>query len=267
MSLIFAVISLLGLLWGSFLNVIIYRLPQTAAAGIYNSRRSLMFLSWPWSFCPKCRTRIDAWNNIPIISYLLLRGRGSCCKERISSCYPLIEASGALIVFASLSRFGLNIDALFAFLFLSFLLVASVIDLRRYYLLDILTIPLLWLGLLVNLDARFVLINDAVLGAIAGYTSLTLLAAVSSAIMGRRALGGGDPKLFAALGSWLGWQALPFVLFLASVFALLFGVAKSLLRGRRSRQVPFGPCLSMAAAIILFYGEDIYLSYLSYLSQ
>ena len=158
-------------------------------------------------------------------------------------------------------RFGLNIDVFFVVLFLSFLLVASIIDLKRYYLLDILTLPLLWLGLLANLDARFVLINEAVLGAVAGYLSLALLSAAVSPIINRRAMGEGDFKLLAALGAWLGWQMLPFVLFTASIIALFFSAVKSFVRGRGGRQIPFGPCLSVAAIIMLFYGNEIILYY------
>ena len=120
--------------------------PKTAAAGISNSRRSLLYLAWPWSFCPQCEEPIKPWNNIPLLSYLLLRGKSSCCGCRISLSYPLVEIVGAVIVFAAVLRFGLNIDVFFVVLFLSFLLVASIIDLKRYYLLDILTLPLLWAG-------------------------------------------------------------------------------------------------------------------------
>ena len=144
---------------GSFLNVVIHRLPKTAAAGISNSRRSLLYLAWPWSFCPQCEEPIKPWNNIPLLSYLLLRGKSSCCGCRISLSYPLVEIVGAVIVFAAVLRFGLNIDVFFVVLFLSFLLVASIIDLKRYYLLDILTLPLLWLGLLANLDAALFLLT------------------------------------------------------------------------------------------------------------
>ena len=261
LSLFFIAIGLLGLLWGSFLNVVIHRLPKTAAAGISNSRRSLLYLAWPWSFCPQCEEPIKPWNNIPLLSYLLLRGKSSCCGCRISLSYPLVEIVGAVIVFAAVLRFGLNIDVFFVVLFLSFLLVASIIDLKRYYLLDILTLPLLWLGLLANLDARFVLINEAVLGAVAGYLSLALLSAAVSPIINRRAMGEGDFKLLAALGAWLGWQMLPFVLFTASIIALFFSAVKSFVRGRGGRQIPFGPCLSVAAIIMLFYGNEIILYY------
>ena len=162
----------------------------------------------------------------------------------------MLICGGAAVHFASL------VDALLAIAFLSVLLVAAVIDLRRYYLLDILTMPLLWLGLLANVDSRFALLEDAVLGAAAGYLFLSTLSAVMSMVLKKRAMGGGDFKLTAALGAWLGWQMLPLLLFLAAVLGLFFAGWRYLRRGR-ARFIPFGLTLSLAGALLLFWGHDL----------
>ena len=253
----------LGLLLGSFLNVVIHRLPQTRAAGLRaDARHSLAFLAWPMSFCPHCQTPIPPWRNVPLLSYALLRGRAACCGARIPPQYPLVEAGGALAVFAAFWHAATLTDALFIVAFLSLLLAAAAIDLRRYCLLDILTLPLLWLGLLANLDGRFALLPNAVLGAAGGYVGLAAFAVVVSFAIKKEAMGMGDFKLFAALGAWLGWQALPFTLFLAALLGLLFAAAHRLLRGRgRGRRFAFGPCLALAGAVFLLWGQELSVAY------
>lgn len=250
-----------GLLLGSFLNVVVYRLPQTSASGLRSDNApSLLYLAWPPSFCPRCKTPIRPWNNIPLLSFLLLGGRASCCREKIDWRYPLMELFGVVIVFAAFLRYQNSLDAAFVVVFLSMALVMSAIDCRRFYLLDILTLPLLWLGLLANIDARFALLPDAVLGAAGGYVFLAALVALCSLAIGRPAMGGGDFKLFAALGAWLGWQMLPMLLFVAAILGVFVGAGRRFSRGRW-RRVPFGPCLAAAGTLMLFYGDEIMLMY------
>ena len=250
-----AIVFAFGLLWGSFLNVAIYRLPLTDAAGLRTrTPHTLWFLAWPPSFCPHCKTRIKPWHNVPLLSFSLLRGRGKCCGQPIGAAYPLVEASGGVIFLAAVLLTRNWLDAALAIAFLSLLFVNAVIDWRRLVLLDILTYALLWLGLLANVDARFALLPDAVLGAALGYAGLTAFGWAVSRLMGREALGGGDPKLLAALGAWLGWQALPMLLFLAAVLGIGFAVLR---RFWRRRHIPFGPALALAGALMLFFGEEM----------
>ena len=272
----FAAAAALGLLWGSFLNVVIYRLPQTAAADLgARGARSLAFLAWPLSFCPKCGAPIPPWRNIPLLSYLALLGKAPCCNARISMRYPLGEICGAATIVWPLAHFGPGVDAALAAIFLSFLLVASAIDLQRRYLLDLLTLPLMWIGLLANIDARFALLTDAVLGAAGGYLGLWALCVVFTFVLRKRAMGEGDFKLMAALGAWLGWQDLPFLLFLASLLGVLgsagkFFIERFVRRKRRNfwgRYIGFGPCLSLAGALMLFYGDDLLFAYLDFFTR
>lgn len=260
-----AALCFFGLLLGSFLNVVVYRLPLTEAAGVRtDSTRSLWYLAWPLSFCPHCQTPIKPHHNIPLLSFLLLRGKSHCCQRPISWRYPLMEACGVLIVWAAWAQYDSLPDRLFVTVFLSLLLTAALIDWQRFYLLDILTLPLLWLGLLANLDARFALLSDAVIGAAGGYLALAAVTGAFSLLIGKRAMGMGDFKLFAALGAWLGWQSLPILIFIAAVAGLLLGGARFLVR-RRGRHVPFGPCLAIAGVLMLFYGDDIMLAYWNFI--
>ena len=264
----FVAAALIGLLWGSFLNVVVYRLPQTDAAELGARRgRSLAFLAWPPSFCPKCQTAIPPWRNIPVLSYLLLRGKAPCCNSPISPRYPFGEIVGACTILWPLAHFGFGIDMALAWIFLSFLLVASAIDLQRRYLLDLLTLPLMWIGLLANIDARFAVLTDAVLGAAGGYLGLWALGVVFSFALRRRAIGEGDFKLLAALGAWLGWRDLPFLLFLASLLGVCWAAMAFVFRRRRRRWIPFGPFLSLAGALMLFYGDDLIFAYLDFFAR
>ena len=257
-----------GLLLGSFLNVVIYRLPQTSAAGLRPSRYGLSFLALPMSFCPHCKTPIRPWHNIPLISYFLLRGNSGCCQKKIHWQYPFIEACGGVIVAAAVLRFHEPLDIILAIAFMAILLVAAAIDWQRFYLLDILTLPLLWLGLLVNLDSRFALLSDAVIGAACGYIFLYLLDALFSLLANRPAMGMGDFKLFAALGAWIGWQLLPMTLFIASLIGIVLAAAYRITRGRgRGRRIPFGPGLAAAGALMLLLGDQIMLLYWDFISK
>ena len=251
----------LGLLLGSFLNVVIYRLPQTKEAEVRsNTPYSLWYLAWPMSFCPHCQTPIKPYHNIPLFSFLLLFGKSSCCGQPIGWRYPLVELCGAVIVLAAWWHYDNLVDGVLVTVFLSVLMVAAVIDWQRFYLFDILTLPLLWLGLVANIDARFVLLPDAVAGAAGGYVVLALLTGVFSFFIKKRAMGNGDFKLLAALGAWLGWQPLPILVFIAAVLGLLLGAGRYLVR-RRGRHLPFGPCLAAAGVVMLFWGDELMLAY------
>ena len=158
------------------------------------------------------------------------------------------------------THYAQTVDKLLAIIFFSTLLCLSVIDMQRFCLLDILTLPLLWLGLLVNLDARFALLPDAVIGAAVGYLSLAVLNFIFSLIIGTRSIGMGDYKLLAAIGAWLGWQMLPILLFIASIIGVMLGVFQRNVR-TRTRYLPFGPCLSAAAIIMALTGDKLLLAY------
>lgn len=257
-----ALAGVLGLLWGSFLNVVIWRLPKTRIAGLRrNTPYTLSYLALPLSHCPACKTPIKPWHNVPLLSYALLGGRSRCCGRRISWMYPVVELGGVGIVWLALAFSGGEwMNALLIGAFLSLLLVNAAIDWRRFYLLDVLSYPLLWLGLLANIDARFALLSEAVLGAAGGYAALALFAAVLSRVVGRTAMGMGDFKLFAAIGAWVGWQALPWVLFIGAVLGVVFGMARQLARGR-GRHIPFGPALAVAGALMLLCGDAIQTAY------
>ncbi len=248
----FALCLIVGLVWGSFLNVAIYRLPLAEGAG----RNPLAFLCLPLSYCPHCGAGLKARHLVPLFSYLFLRGESDCCRRKIGWRYPLVEAAGAGIVLASALGFGWGLDAALACAFLSALLVASAIDLARYRLPDTVTLPLLWLGLLANLDSRFALPQDALWGAAGGYLALLFFSEAAEFLLRKPALGRGDCKLFAAAGAWLGWQALPFVLFAAALLGLIFAGVRKIVRGR-ARLIPFGPCIAVAAAAMLFFGERL----------
>ncbi|MGM3175215.1 prepilin peptidase [Dickeya lacustris] len=254
---------LLGFIIGSFLNVVIYRLPHMldrrwqqearfqlgmpvgASSGRYD-------LIWPPSSCPHCHQRVKARDNIPLVSWLWLRGRARCCGGEISGLYPLTEClTGLLFVLAGV-LWPPGIALLGALIGFSLLLVLAIIDARTQLLPDVLTLPLLWLGLLFNLSDTFVPLSEAVIGAMAGYLSLWSIYWGFRLLTGRDALGHGDFKLLSALGAWVGWQALPNVVLIASLAGLLITLAWRVLR-RTSMQQPlaFGPWLALAGGVAL----------------
>ena len=263
------ILALLGLVWGSFLNVVIHRLPLAGAA----DAPGLWFFAWPPSFCPKCRAPIRALHNIPLLSYLLLRGKCAVCGAKISPRYPMVEALGALAAVACVWRFGESWSAALALLFVSALIVAAAIDAERLMVVpDEIVLPLAWLGLLANLDGRFAPLSAAVIGAVGGYVALAGAVFLFSLIIRREAMGRGDLKLFAAVGAWLGWMDLPFVLFggamlgvLASGAAFLLP-ANSLLRRRVARYgyFSFAPFLAAAAVVMLFFGDAVAARYFAF---
>ncbi|VUS29054.1 Type 4 prepilin-like proteins leader peptide-processing enzyme [Klebsiella pasteurii] len=239
-----------GLAFGSFFNVVIHRLPlmMAHAEGIN--------LCFPASFCPQCREPIAWRDNIPLLSFLFLKGRSRCCGEPISPRYPLMElATGALFMLVGY-LIPPGIPLLGGLLLLSVLLILATIDAQTQLLPDGLTLPLLWAGLLFNLSDTFAPLAEAVIGAMAGYLSLWSVYWVFRLLTGKEALGYGDFKLLAALGAWLGWQALPQTLLLASASGLVWTLLQRLIT-RQSFQQPlaFGPWLALAGGGIFLWSQ------------
>jgi leader peptidase (prepilin peptidase)/N-methyltransferase len=259
-----------GLAIGSFLNVVIYRIPamiereeraycSELLSGAPAPEEAPFNLVTPNSRCPGCGHAIRAWENIPVVSYLVLRGRCSACKVRISPRYPVIETvSAALAIFLGLKFGGVSVALLAALLFTWALLALTMIDFDTMLLPDAITLPLLWLGLLVNLFGVFASLEDAVIGAMAGYGVLWGVFWAFKLATGKEGMGYGDFKLLAALGAWLGWQALPMIILLSSFVGAVLGILVMYLQQRgRDIPMPFGPYLAIAGWIAMVWGGDI----------
>ncbi len=276
---LFQVVSgVIGLIIGSFLNVVILRLPRKMEAELTeacserqgetvgngsNRWFGLAYLIDPASTCPECGHRIRAWENIPVLSYLFLRGRCSACGTDIAPRYPIVEALTAVLSVAVAWRFGATEQGLAAMLLTWGLIAMSVIDIDHKLLPDQLTLPLLWIGLAFNINAAFVPLTDAVIGAIVGYASLWFVYHLFLLITGKEGMGYGDFKLFALFGAWLGWQLLPQIILIAAVAGAVIGVGMIVVRGRdRSIPIPFGPYLAIAGWIALLWGAQINEAYL-----
>ena len=266
-------VFLFSLLVGSFLNVVIHRLPKMmetewhvqcaelrgetpAASPPYN-------LALPRSACPHCGHQITALENIPVLSWLWLRGRCSSCSASISSRYPLVELLTALLSAAAAWKWGLSVQTGGALLLIWTLVALAFIDLDTTLLPDSLTQPLLWLGLLFNLNATYTRLPDAVIGAVAGYLVLWSVYWLFKLATGKEGMGYGDFKLLAALGAWLGWQMLPVTLLLSSVVGAAVGIAMIVLvKHDRRVPIPFGPYLAGGGLVALFFGTDLTQAYL-----
>lgn len=263
-----------GLVVGSFLNVVIYRLPRIMESRwrkdccelleiASEQQDSPLTLSIPNSHCPHCSSPIRPWQNIPVISYLLLAGKCAHCETRISLRYPAVELTTGLLTMALAWHFELSPALLGAVLLTWCLIALTMIDIDHQLLPDDITLPLLWLGLLFNLWGTYVSISDAVIGAMAGYLSLWSIYWLFKLLTGKEGMGYGDFKLLAALGAWLGWQALPMVILLSSLVGAVCGIALMLLKSRgKEVPIPFGPYLAAAGWIALIWGDSILRSYL-----
>jgi leader peptidase (prepilin peptidase)/N-methyltransferase len=260
---------LVGLCVGSFLNVVAHRLPLMLEREWRRECRAQLELApeaepaplslvRPASRCPACGAPIRPWQNIPVISWLALRGRCAACRAPISAQYPLVEAAAGLLGAYCALRFGWSLQ-LAAALALTWALVAlTVIDLKTQLLPDAITLPLLWLGLLLSIPGAFVKPSAAIIGAAAGYLSLWLVYHAFRLATGKEGMGHGDFKLLAALGAWFGWQALPMIVLLSSLAGAVVGVGLILLRGHdRNVPIPFGPYLALAGWIVLVAGRDL----------
>lgn len=274
-------IFVLGLIVGSFLNVIIHRVPLMlqrqwrsecrdlleldASANDEGGQGTRFNLLVPGSHCPHCGHKIRAYENIPVLSYLVLGGKCSACGARISLRYPAIELLSALLALAVAWHFGFTWQTAAALVFTWTLIALSGIDIDQQLLPDNITLPLLWLGLLLSLGAMFVGLREAVIGATAGYLSLWLVYHAFRLLTGKEGMGYGDFKLFAAIGAWLGWASLPLVILLSSLVGAIVGLSLILLRGRdRSVPIPFGPYLAAAGWIAMLWGDRIVGAYLDY---
>ena len=278
-----AVCALVGLVVGSFLNVIVHRLPEMlerdwdgqaadvlehkglpdVAKKLRGSHAQHYNLMTPASACPHCGHKIRAYENIPILSYVFLRGRCSSCKSPITIRYPIVEAVSGILAGYIGWHFGLTWAMAGALIFAWALIALTAIDIDTQLLPDDITLPLLWLGLLVNLNNGFTPLSSAVMGAVAGYLSLWAVYWLFKLITGKEGMGYGDFKLLGAIGAWLGWKMLPVVILLSSLVGAGVGVALIVFtRHGRNTPIPFGPYLAAAGLIALFWGEAINRTYL-----
>jgi len=272
-----AVLVVFSLLVGSFLNVVILRLPimmfrewkqdceqtELPAHPALNDLTQTYNLVKPNSHCPKCQAPVKAWQNIPVISWLFLRGKCAGCGTKIGLRYPLVELVTAVLSAVLLVKFswGWPLLAMLAFTWL--LLAMSVIDIDHQILPDVLTLSLLWLGLLVNSQGMFTNLHDAVYGAALGYGLLWSVYWIFKLTTGKEGMGFGDFKLLAALGAWLGVQSIPLIILLSSVVGAVVGIAGIVILGRdKNIPIPFGPYLAAAGWIAALWGNDIIAWYL-----
>jgi leader peptidase (prepilin peptidase)/N-methyltransferase len=276
-ALFIASVALLGLVVGSFLNVVIYRLPLMMEKswrseceeflGLKNSgeeHETAFNLVVPRSRCPHCRHLIAAHENIPVLSYVLLGGKCSECKSPISPRYPLVEVLTALVSVAVAWKLGPNWQTAWALLLSWSLICLSAIDIDHRLLPDSITLPFLWVGLFTSLFGVFTDSHSSIVGAIAGYLSFWLVFQIFKLVTGKEGMGYGDFKLLAMFGAWLGWQSLPLIVLLSSLLGTLVSVATILLFKRdRSLPIPFGPFLGLAGWIALLWGHDITAAYLA----
>jgi leader peptidase (prepilin peptidase)/N-methyltransferase len=283
-------VFLLGLMIGSFLNVVIYRLPIILERDWRAQAAELMpaiddtsttpslgqvgpekfSLSTPRSACPTCKAPIKAWQNIPVVSWLVLRGRCASCNAKISVRYPLVELATGLLSAWVAWHFGFGASAACGLLVTWTLIALTGIDIDHQLLPDSITLPLMWAGLVASVVVGAIAgspipvsARDALIGAASGYVSLWLIFHAFRLITGKEGMGYGDFKLFAALGAWLGWKLLPLIILLSALAGAVFGISMIVLRGRdRSTPMPFGPYLAAAGWLAMMYGDALVSGYL-----
>ena len=275
---LFIVAGLLGLVVGSFLNVVAYRIPimmertwraqcdelksQPFTPPAHIADGSRFDLWWPPSTCPGCGSAIAAQHNLPVVGFVWLKGRCARCGAKISARYPIVEALAAILALAVAYVFGPSWQTVAALGFAWTLLALTLIDLDHKLLPDSLTLPLLWAGLLVNVpfsaEGLFAPLSSSVIGAAAGYLSLWSVYKLFKLITGKEGMGYGDFKLLAAIGAWLGWQLLPVVILLSAVVGSVVGIALIVFGGRSSQTaIPFGPYLAAAGLIAMLWGDRL----------
>ena len=281
-----AVVFAFCLVIGSFLNVVIHRLPimmerdwreqceeMAKTPPEYELPKGRFDLVVPRSRCPSCGALIKAWQNIPVVSYLLLGGRCANCKESISARYPGVELLTAVLAAVCAWRFGASIEAIMAVVLTLALIPIALIDADTQLIPDSIVFPLLWIGLAMSLwhpvagaDTLFIAPRDAIIGALAGYLSLWSVYQLFKLVTGKEGMGYGDFKLLAALGAWLGWQALPMIILMSAVVGAIVGIALMAFRNHeRSVPIPFGPYLAAAGWIGMMWGDTIKNTYLDML--
>lgn len=264
---------ILGAVVGSFLNVVIYRLPkildQKWSADCRNyldikpapeeAETRNMSLLWPASNCPKCKGKIRPWHNIPIVGFLLLKGKCKDCGEPISPRYPIVELLSAIFSLVIIWKFGPTAQGLAALLMTWSLIALTGIDFDEHLLPDSITLPLMWAGLIVNSFGLFTDLQSALWGAILGYMSLWSVYWVFKLVTGKEGMGFGDFKLLAALGAWLGWNYLPTIILMSSLVGLVFALLFMIFSGnKKGAPIAFGPYLAVAGWICLFLGPDVF---------
>ena len=266
--------GLLGLCVGSFLNVVIHRLPKMMELEWHAQAAELRgepppahepySIAKPRSRCPHCGTPIASWQNVPLLSYLVLRGRCAHCRAPIGIRYPIVEILGGLSAALAAWHFGYSLAALGAMVFGWAMIALTFIDLDTQLLPDSITLPLLWLGLLLNLGGNYVPLEAAVIGAAAGYLALWSVYWLSKLVTGKEGMGYGDSKLLAAIGAFVGWQQLPLVILASSAIGAIVGIALIVFaRHGRSQPIPFGPYLASAGIVALYWGPNLTRSYLA----
>lgn len=267
-GLFISVAAVLGLMVGSFLNVVVHRLPKMLerewreqCAWLQGNEPAIVDrynLLLPASACPQCGHAIRWFENIPVLSWLALRGSCSECKATISWRYPLVELFTGLLFACSAWKWGVGGEILWVWGLLAALIALTFIDLDTQLLPDSLTLPLAWAGLLTNLSGRFVPLDEAVMGAVIGYCSLWLVYHLFRLLTGKEGMGFGDFKLLAALGAWLGWKMLLPIVLVASLAGAIVGIGLILFKVQaRSKPIPFGPWLAMGGLVSLFWGTEL----------
>jgi leader peptidase (prepilin peptidase)/N-methyltransferase len=264
----------LGLTVGSFLNVVIYRLPLMMETRWrrdccelleidQEKQAERLNLATPNSHCPQCKAPIKPWHNIPVLSYLILRGKCGTCAQHIPARYPILELTTGLLTLTLAWYFPLSLALLGAVLFTWALVALTMIDVDHQLLPDDITLPLLWTGLLFNLTGAYAGLGDAVIGAMAGYLTLWTVYQVFKLLTGKEGMGYGDFKLLAALGAWMGWQMLPVIILLSSAVGAIVGIAMMVIKRRgRDIPIPFGPYLAAAGWIALLWGDTLMARYM-----
>ena len=278
----YTIVVVFSLLIGSFLNVVIYRLPKMLEQGWKSECREFLAdelanpiqvnespitLSTPSSSCPKCQHKIRFYENIPVISWVFLKGKCSQCKAKISLRYPMVELVTAILSVVIAANYGVTFTTLMLLVLTWGLICLTLIDVDHMLLPDQITLPLLWLGLLVNINGAIVPLHDAVVGAVAGYMSLFSIFWLFKLITGKDGMGHGDFKLVALFGAWIGWQLLPLLILMASAVGAVIGISLMVFKNhQREQAIPFGPYLAIAGWITLLWGNGIWSWYLSTLT-
>ena len=262
-------VILVGLSVGSFLNVVIYRFPLMLENDWKSQCRELLeikdpgtdsviTLSKPASTCPQCGHKIRAWENIPLLSYILLRGKCSNCQAHISIQYPLIELLTGALSLAVALKFGVSWQTLFALILTWSLVAMSVIDIHKQILPDDITLPVLWLGLLISIFNIYIDPASSIIGAITGYMILWSVYQLFKLITGKEGMGYGDFKLLALFGAWFGWTFIPLIIILSSASGAIIGITMMMFnKHERSTPIPFGPYLAIAGWVAMMWGEQI----------
>lgn len=274
-GLFIALVTLFSLLVGSFLNVVIHRLPKMMEAEWKHDCCQLLAvdqppaapfnLITPNSHCPHCQAPVKPWQNIPVVSYLLLGGKCGSCRQPISIRYPLVEIATALLSGYLAYRMGMSLQTVAALGMTWALIALTMIDVDTQLLPDSITLPLLWAGLLLNSQGLFTDLGSAVWGAAGGYLILWSVYWLFKMITGKEGMGYGDFKLLAALGAWMGWQSLPVIIILSSLVGAIIGIAGIIIMGRdKNIPIPFGPYLAIAGWIAFLWGDSITSSYLKF---